>query len=129
MARRPANCRSVWCDPRLDGASLTAGPTASFLLSLRMSRKNLIIDDDALPVMVPRNHAPLVEVPSERVRKLSEHLDQELADLRRAKQRERPGSSETHEPTGFAARVVQTACTLCKGVCCRNGGDHAFLGE
>jgi hypothetical protein len=94
-----------------------------------MHRKNLIIDDDALPVMVPRNQAQLVGMPPERVEKLREHLDQELADLRQAKRRERPDSSASAEPTGFAARVAATACSLCKGSCCRNGGDHAFLGE
>src|SRR4029077_713160 len=33
------------------------------------------------------------------------------------------------EPEGFAARVARTACSLCKGWCCGNGGDHAFLDE
>jgi hypothetical protein len=94
-----------------------------------MQRKNRIIDDDALPVMVPRNLAQLVAMPSERVAKLRAHLDQELADLRRAKRPERFDPHESAEPTGFAARVAATACSLCKGSCCRNGGDHAFLGE
>ena len=33
------------------------------------------------------------------------------------------------EPEGFAARVARTACSLCKGWCCRNGEDTAFLDE
>lgn len=94
-----------------------------------MAQRRQIIDDDAQPVMVPRNYARLVEVPPERVMKLRAHLDQELADLRRVKKPERSKPSKTAEPTGFAARVAQTACTLCKGSCCKNGGDHAFLGE
>jgi hypothetical protein len=33
------------------------------------------------------------------------------------------------DPTGFPARVAQTACSLCKGWCCRNGDDNGFLDE
>jgi hypothetical protein len=33
------------------------------------------------------------------------------------------------ELEGFAARVAQTACTLCGGSCCKNGSDDAFLDE
>ena len=33
------------------------------------------------------------------------------------------------EPEGFAARVACTACSLCKGSCCTNGDDHAFLDQ
>ncbi|HEY0342005.1 MAG TPA: hypothetical protein VGC34_14460, partial [Steroidobacteraceae bacterium] len=33
------------------------------------------------------------------------------------------------EPTGFAARVARAACSVCKGWCCRNGGDDAFLDD
>ena len=33
------------------------------------------------------------------------------------------------EPEGFVARVARTACFLCKGWCCRNGADNAFLDE
>jgi hypothetical protein len=33
------------------------------------------------------------------------------------------------EPQGFAARVARTACSLCRGWCCRNGADDAFLDE
>ena len=79
--------------------------------------------------MVPRNEKPLVPMPAERVRLFREHLDRELADLRKAKHPERMAKPVCPEPTGFAARVVQAACTLCKGFCCRNGGDHAFLGD
>ena len=30
-------------------------------------------------------------------------------------------------PAGFHAVVAQAACSLCRGYCCRNGGDEAFL--
>jgi hypothetical protein len=29
----------------------------------------------------------------------------------------------------MAAQVVRTACSLCRGFCCKNGGDDGFLDE
>ena len=85
--------------------------------------------DDSQPVMVPRNDKPLVAVSPQRARRLREHLIKELQDLRKAKHLERFASPVRPEPAGFAARVVQTACSLCKGWCCRNGGDDGFLDD
>jgi hypothetical protein len=94
-----------------------------------MHHKKSIADDDTQPVMVPRNDEGLVAMPTGRVQRLREHLIKELADLRNAKCLERFASPVQPEPTGFAARVAQTACSLCKGFCCRNGGDDAFLDD
>jgi hypothetical protein len=94
-----------------------------------MRRRSLIAGDDTQPVMVPRNNERLVAMPAERVQRLQEHLIRELTDLREAKHLERFASPACPEPTGFAARVAQTACSLCKGFCCRNGGDDAFLDD
>jgi len=33
------------------------------------------------------------------------------------------------EPEGFAGLVARTACTLCKGWCCKGGEEHAYLDE
>ena len=85
--------------------------------------------DDSQPVMVSRNDEGLVAMPPERVQRLREHLIKELADLRRAKHLECFASPVRPAPTGFAARVAQTACSLCKGFCCRNGDDDAFLDD
>jgi hypothetical protein len=86
-------------------------------------------DDDALPVMVPRNDKPLVEVGPERSRRLREHLFGVLRDLRTAKHLERVATPTRPEPVGFAAKVARAACSLCKGWCCRNGADDAFLDD
>jgi hypothetical protein len=86
-------------------------------------------DDDSQPVMVPRNDKGLVAMPPERVQRLREHLIKELADLRKAKHLECFASPVRPAPTGFAARVAQAACSLCKGFCCRNGDDDAFLDD
>ena len=86
-------------------------------------------DDGSLPVMVPRNDKPLVAVSPERVRRLREHLIKELGDLRKAKHLGRFATPERPAPVGFAATVARSACALCKGWCCRNGDDDAFLDD
>jgi len=94
-----------------------------------MARGRQLADDDALPVIVPRNDKPLVEVGSERPRRLREHLIGVLRDLRTAKHLEYVATPTRPEPAGFPARVARAACSLCKGWCCRNGGDDAFLDD
>jgi hypothetical protein len=86
-------------------------------------------NDGSLPVMVPRNDKPLVAVSVERVRRLREHLIKELHDSRKAKRLNRSAAPERPGPTGFPAVVARTACALCKGWCCRNGDDDAFLDD
>ena len=96
-----------------------------------MRRPNFkaVADDDSLPVMVPRNDNAAVPISPERVRRLRKHLVVTLRALRMMKDPEYSVSPLRPEPEGFAARVVRTACSLCKGWCCRNGKDHAFLDE
>jgi hypothetical protein len=92
-------------------------------------RRRDIDDDDSLPVMVPRNDKVLVPTSATRVRRLREHLIKALRELRTVKHSERFTSLARPEPTGFAAMVARTACSLCKGWCCRNGDDDAFLDD
>ena len=86
-------------------------------------------DDDGLPVMVPRNDKAAVPISPERVRRLRKHLVVTLRTLRSMKNSEHSVSPLRPEPEGFAGRVARTACSLCKGWCCRNGEDNAFLDE
>ncbi|WP_158929532.1 hypothetical protein [Acidisphaera sp. S103] len=86
-------------------------------------------DDDHLPVMVPRSDKVLIQTPPERVRRLRRHLIVTLRAIRRMKETGRSTSPASPEPEGFAARVAGTACGLCKGWCCKNGEDDAFLDE
>jgi hypothetical protein len=97
----------------------------------RIRRPNFkaVADDDSLPVMVPRNDKAAVPISPERVRRLRKHLVVTLRALRMMKDPEYSVSPLRPEPEGFAARVARTACSLCKGWCCRNGEDHAFLDE
>jgi hypothetical protein len=92
-------------------------------------RRDFGADDDGQPIMVPRNDKPLVSISPERVRRLREHLIKALRELRTAKHWAEFVSTVRPEPTGFAARVAQTSCSLCKGWCCRNGDDDAFLDD
>jgi hypothetical protein len=86
-------------------------------------------DDDSLPVMVPRNDKAAVPMSPERVRRLRKHLGVLLRALRTMSKPEHSVSPLLPEPEGFAGRVARTACSLCKGSCCENGKDHAFLDE
>ena len=96
-----------------------------------MRRRDFTVDtdDDHLPVMVPRSDKVLVQTPPERVRRLRRHLVVTLRALRTAKETKRKTSPPHPEPEGFAARVAGTACGMCKGWCCKNGEDDAFLDE
>ena len=96
-----------------------------------MRRCNVLTapDDDSLPVMVLRNDKPTVPISAERVRRLRKHLVVTLRALRKLKSPERSVSPLQAEPEGFAGRVARTACSRCKGWCCKNGDDHAFLDE
>jgi hypothetical protein len=91
-----------------------------------MTRSGRHDNNDAVPVMVPRNDKALVRTCPARVRRLREHLVEVLSE---AKALKKAISPYPPEPTGFAARVARTACSLCRGWCCRNGGDDAFLDD
>ncbi|MGA3004538.1 MAG: hypothetical protein ABSE20_22715 [Acetobacteraceae bacterium] len=82
-------------------------------------------DDEALPVMVPRNDKALVGMSANRVQRLRSHL----VSLMTRMKADATGSPPRPAPEGFAARVARTACSLCRGWCCRNGADDAFLDE
>jgi hypothetical protein len=88
-----------------------------------------IADDDSLPVLVPRSDKALGVTSKERRRHLRKHLVKSLRALRSMKNTERSASSRRPEPEGFVARVARTACSLCKGWCCRGGGDHGYIDE
>jgi hypothetical protein len=86
-------------------------------------------DDDPLPVMVPRSDKVLAQTPPERIRRLRRHLIVTLRAIRTIKDTKRATSPPCPGPEGFAARVASTACGLCRGWCCKNGKDDAFLDE
>src|ERR1700734_869884 len=94
---------------------------------MRRHNSDAIVDDDSIPVMVPRNVKALVPTSPERIRKLRRHL---LTVLRAMRTTTTTTTSPARpEPEGFAARVARTACAMCEGWCCKNGEDDGFLDE
>lgn len=96
---------------------------------MRRHNMDALADDASLPVIVPRSNKVLVPTSPERARRLRRHLIAALRALRTMKRSEHADPPPPPEPAGFVARVAQAACTLCKGWCCKGGGDHAYLDE
>lgn len=80
-------------------------------------------------VMVPLNQKALVPTSPERVRRLRKHLVALLRAMRTMKDPERSASPLRPEPDGFVGHVARTACSVCKGWCCKSGEEHAYLDE
>src|SRR3954470_12384903 len=93
-----------------------------------MPRHNWIslADDDTQPVIVPRNERVLDASFPQRAWRLRKHL---VLTLRRMCGRAWFVAPVRPAPAGLAARVTLTACTLCRGWCCKGGGDHGYLDE
>jgi hypothetical protein len=71
---------------------------------MRRHKFKAVVDDDTLPVMVPRNEKAAVPIPRARVRRLCKHLIVTLRELRMMRGPEL--SVSPPEPEGFAARVI-----------------------
>ena len=97
--------------------------------ALRIDDDSHGTDDDSQPLMVPRSDRALVPTAPERLRRLRKHLLESLLALRRMHDPGRNAAPLPPDLAGFAARVAQTACTLCKGWCCKGGGEHAYVDE
>ncbi|HUO41071.1 MAG TPA: hypothetical protein VMU34_25945, partial [Mycobacterium sp.] len=79
--------------------------------------------DDDLPVMVPLNERALVRMHPERIRRLRKHLVQSLRAMRTMKRPVESASPLRPEPEGFVGQVARAACALCRGFCCKGGGE------
>lgn len=78
---------------------------------------------------MPLNTRALEAVASERVRRLRRHLVESLRDERTLKRPERFARPALPDPPDFVGAVVRAACTLCRGWCCKGGGEHGYLDE
>jgi hypothetical protein len=85
--------------------------------------------DGPRAVTVPLNRKALAPTSSERVRRLRRHLVASLRAMRTMKDPRGSASPQRPEPDGFVGRVARAACAVCKGWCCKGGGDHAYLDE
>jgi hypothetical protein len=84
---------------------------------------------DNQAVMVPLNRRALVPRDPERVRRLRKHLVQSLRAMRMMKRPVESASPLRPEPEGFLGTLARAACGLCKGWCCKGGGEHGYLDE
>jgi len=82
--------------------------------------------DEQQAVMVPGYAGTLAQRDAGRIRALRKHLAESMRDAREAKT-QAAVTPPPEQPGGFRASVARTACTLCRGWCCRNGGEHAYL--
>jgi hypothetical protein len=74
-------------------------------------------------VDLPGFDAPLVSVTSERRDALGRLVRELLDDLKAPAS----GGKEPEPVAPEEARKVASACALCRGFCCRTGGDAAYL--
>ena len=81
------------------------------------------------PIMVPLNGRNLAPREPERVWRLRKHLVQSLRAMRTMKRPVESASPLRPEPGGFVGAVIRAACSLCRGFCCKGGGDHGYLDE
>ena len=65
----------------------------------------------------------------DRVRRVRKHLIETLRALHATKDPSQSDFPPLPEPVGFVARVARTACAMCGGWCCKDGGEHAYLDE
>jgi hypothetical protein len=80
-------------------------------------------------VMVPLNVRALAPKEPERVWRLRKHLVQSLRAMRTMKRPVESAPPLRPEPDGFIGKVARAACSLCRGFCCKGGGDHGYLDE
>jgi len=67
----------------------------------------------------------LLQIAPDRVQRLRKHL---LDSLRALRAEAKPCAPVALPEIGdFTARVICVACALCRGWCCRQGGEHAYL--
>lgn len=80
-------------------------------------------------VMVPLNRRALVPTERERIWRLRKHLVQSLRAMRTMKRPVESASPLRPEPEGFIGTLARAACALCKGWCCKGGGEHGYMDE
>jgi predicted nucleic acid-binding Zn ribbon protein len=92
------------------------------------------LDDAAtLPIaIVPANRTRVVELPAHRKRRFREHLERVVAEafaLRDAGSLPPPApiAERGPEPDTDEFRLLGAGCAACRGKCCKQGGDRAFV--
>ena len=80
-------------------------------------------------VVVPSSRRACVPLPDERRSQFRAHLSSAVAEAVRSDSSDPTGSSETNDPPvqPRLASLLNQACSLCQGACCRNGRNHAYI--
>jgi len=81
---------------------------------------------EADALVVPGYSGKLMRVPGARKRALRAHLRTIVAEAMNRGTKPPPDKPRLPEDVD---RVVQDACAICRGHCCRNGGDDAYLDD
>lgn len=85
-------------------------------------------------VIVPSSDRPVVELPARRIARFRHRLMQMItrAAMRRWGRAEADSETDGYpevvpELTATETRLMAHACSTCRGHCCQQGGEHAFL--
>lgn len=105
-------------------------------------QQHVLADQTAVPaepapiVLLPANPRPLVNLPAKRKRRFRDYFTRSLstAAARRAGQRARHAADPYEEGENPFPMVTDPdtlsalghACGICRGLCCEQGGEHAF---
>ncbi len=103
-----------------------AGPMQYFSVAMAGDAS---ADGGQQAVMVPAYSGTVAPAGRDRVRLLRKRLVEVMRGAREARPAEPTAAVDAPEPSGFSGSIARTACTLCRGWCCRNGGEHAYLDE
>jgi len=88
-----------------------------------------VLEPELYPVVVvPSLRRRLVPLEEGRLLAFRDRLARVIAEaLARRSQTPKPVESPTVEPPSPTLALLDQACALCQGSCCRNGGNHAYV--
>jgi len=86
-------------------------------------------DGDSLPLAVlPSNDRRLTRLPEKRRRAFRDYLERSIDEATASASDSRsPPEPRGETPTAAEMSVLGHGCATCRGACCEQGGDHAFL--
>ncbi|MBT3377819.1 MAG: hypothetical protein HN742_26535 [Lentisphaerae bacterium] len=83
---------------------------------------------ESLPLVVVRaNTGKAADLSEERVRALRDYLTPLVDQAAESISGTPPPQETAPDPTGEIDPVAEQTCACCRGFCCRNGGNHAYL--
>jgi hypothetical protein len=88
-----------------------------------------VADGGPFPLAVlPSNDRRLANLPEKRRRAFREYLDRSIREAAASPlETEAEPEQRSEQPTAAEMSVMGNGCATCRGHCCEQGGDHAFL--